>query len=62
MVWRESNGFWLCYRRLEGANFVFPTVNDGAMELSRDQLGWLLSGLNFMEHKSFPEIKAVNFY
>jgi transposase len=62
IVWWERNGFWLCYRRLEKENFIFPPVNDGAIELSRDQLGWLLSGLNFMEHKPFSEIKPDNFY
>lgn len=62
MIWWDTNGFWLCYRRLEKDCLVFPPVGDGAMELSRDQLGWLLSGLNFMEHKSFSEIKPTNFY
>lgn len=62
LLWWDRNGFWLCYRRLEDDNLIFPPVNDGVMELSRDQLGWLLTGLNFMEHKSFSEIKASNFY
>jgi hypothetical protein len=32
------------------------------MELTRDQMSWLLSGLNILEHKPFPEINASNFY
>jgi len=62
LLWWDRNGFWLCYRRLEKDCLRLPSINDHVMELSRDQLGWLLSGLNFLEHKQFSEIKVSNFY
>ena len=62
MLWWDRNGFWLCYRRLEEGCLTFPSVTDQVMELSRDQLSWLLSGLNFLEHKQFSELKVSNFY
>jgi len=62
MLWWDRNGFWLFYKRLEKGRFQFPVLNTGAMELTRDQLGWLLSGLNCLSHASFPEVKASNFY
>jgi transposase len=62
LLWWDRNGFWLCYRRLEKDCLTLPSINDHVMELSRDQLGWLLSGLNFLEHKQFSEIKVSNFY
>lgn len=62
MLWWDRNGFWLFYKRLEKGSFKFPEKNDHALELTRDQFNWLLSGLNCLEHKLFPEIKAANFF
>ena len=62
MLWWDRNGFWLFYKRLEQGRFQFPTLNTEAIELTRDQLGWLLSGLNCLSHTQFPEVKASNFY
>ena len=56
------NAFWLCYCRLESGRLQFPKIGEQVIELSRDQLSWLLSGLNFMEHQQCKEIKASNFY
>lgn len=62
MLWWDRNGFWLFYKRLEKGKFQFPEKNDQALELTRDQFNWLLSGLNCLEHTLFPEIKATNFF
>ena len=62
LLWWYRHAFWLCYVRMESGHLQFPQVGEKAMELSREQLGWLLSGLNFMEHRQFEEIKATNFY
>lgn len=45
MLYWESGGFWLLYKRFEKGIFKFPGVVDEAMELSMQQLQWLLSGL-----------------
>lgn len=62
MLWWDRNGFWLFYKRLERGRFQFPVLGSEAMELSRDQLSWLLSGLDCLKYPQLPEVKASNFY
>ncbi len=62
MLWWEKNGFWLCYKRLEKGKLKFPPVIDKALELTRDQLTWLLSGLDYTKQLSLPDVKATHFY
>lgn len=62
LLWWERNGFWLCYKRLEKGRLIFPSMLDQAIELTRDQLSWLLSGLNYLEQRLLPEVKASNFF
>ena len=62
LLWWDRNGFWLFYKRLEKGRFQFPLINEYAIELTRDQLGWLLSGLDCMKHTLLPEINAKNFF
>jgi len=62
MLWWDKNGFWLCYKRLEKGKLKFPSIIDQALELTRDQLSWLLSGLDYRKQLSLPEVRATNFY
>lgn len=62
LLWWDRNGFWLFYKRLEKGRFIFPPLSEGALELSRDQLCWLLSGLDCLRQPMLPEVKATNFY
>jgi transposase len=62
MLWWDRNGFWLCYKRLEKGRLKFPVMADEAMELTADQLSWLLSGLDYAKQVLLPEVKASNFY
>ena len=62
MLWWDRNGFWLFYKRMEKGKLLFPASHEVAMGLSRDQLSWLLSGLDCLLHTSLPEVKATNFY
>ena len=62
LLWWDRNGFWLFYKRLEKGRFQFPLMNENAIELTRDQLGWLLSGLDCMKHTLLPEVRANNFF
>ena len=42
----DTNGFWLYYRRLEKGHFTWPKpTTTGAIHISKQQLHWLLSGL-----------------
>lgn len=62
ILWWDRNGFWLLYKRLEKGKFKFPSQTDRAIELTRDQMAWLLSGLDCLSHALLPEVKASNFY
>jgi transposase len=62
ILWWDRNGFWLFYKRLERGRFKFPMLHAVTMELTRDQLAWLLSGLNCLSHPLLSEVKASNFY
>ncbi|NQY89364.1 MAG: IS66 family insertion sequence element accessory protein TnpB [Colwellia sp.] len=43
----DTNGFWLYYRRLEQGRFQWPKSGEvpAAMSIEQRQLQWLLSGL-----------------
>jgi len=47
ILYWDQNGFCLWYKRLEKDRFQIPTdISDNHIELSSDELSWLLSGLN----------------
>ena len=62
ILWWDRNGFWLFYKRMEKGKLIFPKSTENALMLTRDQLSWLLSGLNCLTHTLLPEVKASNFY
>jgi transposase len=62
ILWWDKNGFWLFYKRLEKGKLIFPAVSDNVLELTRDQLSWLLSGIDYTKQRLLPEVKAINFY
>jgi transposase len=62
LLWYDRNGFWLCYKRLEKGKFKFPAINNNVIELSRDKLSWLLSGLDFTKCIELSSVTATNFY
>ncbi len=49
----DTNGFWLYYRRLEKGRFKWPKPTAaGHILISTQQLNWLLSGLNLENPKA----------
>lgn len=36
---------WLCTRRLQAGSFAWPHQQTGSLELTREQLDWLVAGL-----------------
>lgn len=42
----DRNGFWLLQKRLEGARFVWPREDTAVIELTVQQLHWLLGGID----------------
>jgi len=41
----SRNGFWLLQKRLESERFIWPRDNQRVVELSVQQLHWLLEGI-----------------
>jgi transposase len=62
LLWYDRNGFWLCYKRIEKGKLHFPSRREEVMELSREQLGWLLTGLDFTRLTALPAVDASEFY
>jgi transposase len=42
----ERNGFWLLMKRLEAERFAWPRAVEKVIELSVEQLHWLLEGID----------------
>ena len=42
----ETNGFWLLLKRLEADRFVWPRADATVIELTIEQLHWLLEGID----------------
>jgi len=56
ILYWERNGFCLWYKRLEKHHFHIPDVNGPTLEMTSEQLSWLLSGLNLQELKAHPSL------
>jgi len=57
ILYWEHNGFCLWYKRLEKHRFQIPVdISSERIELSSEQLSWLLSGLNLSEIKGHPKL------
>jgi transposase len=51
-LWWDRNGFWLSQKRLEQDRFPWPESEEAVRELSGEELGMLLRGLDFFKaHK-----------
>ena len=62
ILYWDDNGFWLFYKRFENSRFQFPGITDEAMELSTQQLQWLLSGIDFTQQKQPEKLKITHFF
>lgn len=62
ILWWDSNGFWLFYKRLEKGKLQFPKPGAETLFLSRDQFYWLLSGLDYTNQQGNPVVQAKHFY
>jgi transposase len=52
LLW-ERNGFWLMLRRLEADRFAWPR-SEPVLELSVEQLHWLLEGIDLTAMRKHP--------
>jgi transposase len=52
LLW-DRNGFWLLMKRLEQDRFAWPR-KQAVLELSTDQLHWLLDGIDIEAMRTHP--------
>ena len=58
----DRNGFVLYYKCLDKNKFKIPNILDDYLELTKDQLDWLLAGLDFQTMNDFEELNYSNYY
>ena len=46
LLFYERTGFWLMLRRFEEDHFVWPSQQQAVIELTTEQLHWLLDGID----------------
>ena len=54
LLFYERTGFWLLLRRLEQDHFVWPRREQTVIELSTEQLHWLLDGIDIDAMRRHP--------
>lgn len=59
LLFWDKNGFVLYYKRMEKGKFRINAKDTGNIEITEDQLHWLLAGLDFILAQEFPEL---NYY
>ena len=63
LIFWDRNGFVLYYKRLEKGRFKLKkSIDNNTMEITEDQLNWLLAGLDFQLMHKFNEINYSEYY
>ncbi len=63
ILYWDKNGFVLHYKRLERKCFLFPKdLSDAHIEISQEQLGWLLAGLDFHTMGNFDGLNYSAYF
>ncbi len=62
IVYWDRNGFVLHYKRLEQGHFRLKPNEKGILEITPDQLQWLLAGLDFQLMEQFSELNYSEYY
>lgn len=57
ILYWERNGFWMIYKRLEKEKFKIPELNGKEIELTKQQLRWILDGLDYTKLEGHKDLK-----
>lgn len=58
ILYWDMNGFCLLYKRIERLKFRFPNqLNGETYEITKEELSWLLNGLNIEDIKRYELLK-----
>ena len=52
ILWADADGLCLFTKRLEEGQFIWPTVRDGKVSITRSQLAMLLDKLDWRQPKT----------
>lgn len=55
----DGAGLWLCTRRLQAGSFAWPREDTGQLQLSREQLDWLVAGLPWQRLGAAAPARAI---
>ncbi len=58
----HRNGMMLIYKQLDKKKFTLKKGKSGLLEITEEQLSWLLAGLDWVGMSSFPEIKYEDYF
>lgn len=61
LLFWDKNGFVLCYKRLSKGKFKFKD-SQGKLQITHEQLAWLLAGLDFQLMGEFNELNYSAIY
>lgn len=60
ILYYDTNGFCLWYKRLEKDKFRWPKNEEDAREITRQEFDWLMRGLDFYNaHKNLRYAQAI---
>lgn len=62
ILYWERNGFWLLYKRVEKERFKVPEMREGGIELTSQQLRWILDGLDYTKLEGHKALKYSVYY
>ncbi len=62
ILYWQYNGFCLWYKRLEIGKYQFPKLDKETISISRQELGFLLQGIDISKIKRLPAFQPARAY